>query len=311
MSADSEDMAPIQPAGASLNGVSLNGVSLNGVSLNGVSLNGVSLNGVSLNGVSLNGVSLNGVSLNGVSLNGVSLNGTVLAGLTTTGQVVTGTDFVGAALTASLSDGQTIELRIESAAAGAGGNADVWTYGVSYRTVAGWSPLCGVDLAGAPQLAVPVSGRFDTRSGVPGGGSFTADPAAFTFSCRGGAIAKCVELGYKPWQTVAGVNLQDHLLACTRLLRADFCADGTSYTVDGTEVNVYDDLGVQGDTKSWRAEAEWTADGARCMAPGTPARVQKKVHRVPPCHAHLVQARCGAPPDYDAGTLLVSETQAP
>jgi hypothetical protein len=255
---------------------------------------------------------LNGVSLNGVSLNGVSLNGTVFSGVTASGQAVTGADLVGAAFPASLAGGSSIQLRIDSAAAGTGANADVWTYGVSYQTAAGWSLLCGADAAGAPIRAVPVNGVFDYRSGVPGGGAFTADATAFTFGCRGAAIAKCVELGYKPWQTVSGVGLQAHMVACTRLIRADFCGDGTSYTIDGTEVNVYDGIGVQTDTQGWRPEAEWTADGMRCFAPGTPARVKKKTHKVPPCHSHgAVDGHCAEPPDFAAGTLLASETAGP
>ena len=266
---------------------------------------GVSLNGVSLNGVSLNGVSLNGVSLNGVSLNGVSLNGTVLAGVTAGGQTVSGTDLVGSQWVGQLSDGSTITLRIDGVTAGSGANADVLSYDVAYQTSAGWSALCGGN------AAIPVSGLFDYRSGVPGGGGFTASSASFTFGCRGAAIAKCVELGYKPWLTIAGVGLGNHMVACTRLLRADFCGDGATYTVDGTEVDLYDGLGVQSDTQSWNAEAEWTQDGARCVAPGTPSRVQQKVHRVPPCFAHDIDHRCAAPPAFATGTLLASETARP
>ncbi|HLL24745.1 MAG TPA: ADYC domain-containing protein, partial [Kofleriaceae bacterium] len=236
-----------------------NGVSLNGVSLNGVSLNGVSLNGVSLNGVSLNGVSLDGVSLNGVSLDGVSLNGATLSGPSVTGfrSDTGGTATVGAVGThmrAMLSNGTTLWLRIESAAPLTAPNADVWSYGVSYQTTTGWLPLCGAN------TALAVAGTWDTRAGIAGGGAYMPSTTAFTFACRAMTIAKCIELGYKPWR---GYSLQ--LQSCVRLLRGDYCGHGTPYTVTGNEVNIYDALGVQTDAAPWLAEAEWTPAGARCI----------------------------------------------
>src|SRR5207302_1954997 len=50
-----------------------------------------------------------------------------------------------------------------------------------------------------------------------------------------------------------------------RMIRADYCGDGTSWTVNGRRINVYDGLGVQTDTASWSFEAEWDAHGARCL----------------------------------------------
>src|SRR5262245_16992283 len=100
-------------------------------SFNGISLNGISLNGISLNGISLNGISLNGISLNGISLNGISLNGTSLTGAASTSGVV------GSKWTATASNGETVALRIDAAAAGAAPNTDLWFYTISYQTQAG------------------------------------------------------------------------------------------------------------------------------------------------------------------------------
>jgi hypothetical protein len=283
-----------------------------GVSLNGVSLNGVSLNGVSLNGVSLNGVSLNGVSLNGVSLNGITLTASSFSGLNSSGQRIAGSQFVGTQWTGQLSSGSTIQMRIDSMTQGFGSNADVSMYGVSYLSGSTWSRLCGSDATtAAPILAIPVSGVWNYQKGVPGGGGFTADATRFTFGCRGTAIAKCVEMGYKPWKaaSVAGGNLTNHHVSCTRLLRADYCGDGNTYTVNGTQVDIYDGLGIQTDTVVWPFEAEWTPSGARCMAPGTPTRVQLKLGlSVPACFAPRLSLSCGALSDFQTGTLLMSET---
>jgi hypothetical protein len=279
--------------GVSLNGVSLNGVSLNGVSLNGVSLNGVSLNGVSLNGVSLNGVSLNGVSLNGVSLNGVSLNGA---------------DLVGSIWQGTLSSGVSLPLRIDSVQPGTAPNADVLFYGVSYSTQTGWTRLCGNEPDSTPVLAVPVAGVWNYGSDVPGGGAYTADSSQFTFGCRHNVIAKCVEMGYKPWKTLpSGTgSLRDHHVACTRAMRADYCGDGEVFTINGTLIDIYDNIGVQLQTQpSWILEAEWTTAGARCMGPEGAPRFYLVQQKKPDCYKALISNLCGSPADFQVGALLM------
>jgi hypothetical protein len=272
----------------------------NGMSLNGMSLNGMSLNGMSLNGMSLNGMSLNGMSLNGMSLNGMSLNGSQLAGVTSQGQPVSGGGLVGATLNGSLSNGDVLTLRIDSAGNLAAPSADVWAYGVSFHADDGWHPLCGNDGAGAPILAIPLTGTWNLGAGVAGGGSWTQSSSSFTLACRGNALAKCVEFGYQPWKTHAGVLLRDHHQACTRMLRADYCGDGTSWTADGTPINLYDGIGIQSDDASWAVDAEWTANGAICtnhirdLQPGAPS-----------CVAELEDPACGA--DFDGGALIINE----
>ena len=272
----------------------------NGVSLNGRSLNGRSLNGRSLNGRSLNGVSLNGMRLNGMRLNGISLNGSQLAAVTGDGQPIVGTGLVGAIFEGELSSGDdTLPLRIDSATALAEPNSDVWAYGVAVEVDEGWIPLCGTDDEGVPILAIPLAGTWNYESGVTGGGSWTASGSAFTLGCRRTALAKCVEFGYKPWLTVGGTPLRDHHQACTRMLRADYCGNGKSWTADGTPINIYDDLGIQSDEASWQVDAEWTGDGAVCthhirdFQPGSPS-----------CIEDLDDPDCG---DFAGGAVLIDE----
>jgi hypothetical protein len=278
--------------GETSQGVELgNGVSLNGVSLNGVSLNGVSLNGVSLNGVSLNGVSLNGVSLNGVSLNGVSLNGATLTGSTWTG---------------TLSTGASLSLRIDSVTQGSGTNSDVGMYGISYQGDTGWTTLCGVDALGAPILALAVPGVWNTQSGVAGGGAYTASATQFTLACRAKTIAKCVELGYKTWK-----GNTSQLTSCVRLLRGDYCGDGTPGTVTGTAVNLYDNVGIQADTVAWVIDAEWTPNGARCVSTKGEARFELPGVAQPVCvttNALKETKDCGT--SFAKGAVLIDEVSA-
>ena len=254
--------------------------------------NGTSFNGISLNGISLNGISLNGISLNGISLNGISLNGTDLTGV------------VGATMTAELSNGATLALRIDDATTGTGTNADVGMFAVSYDSDLGWQPLCGRGVDGQPVLAVAVPGVWNMAIGSAGGGSYVPSAELMTFACRGKTIAKCVELGYKPW-----LGREDHLASCVRLLRSDFCGDGTAYTVDGNQVNLYDALGIQTDTMAWTVEAEWTPDGARCISAARYTRFQESGGIVPPCATSLSRGKtCGV---FGSGAVLIDEIPAP
>jgi hypothetical protein len=280
----------------SANGTSLNGVSLNGTSLNGTSLNGTSLNGTSLNGTSLNGTSLNGTSLNGTSLNGTSLNGTSLNGTSLNGTVWTGL----------LSDGSTLALRIDSYVQGTGANSDISMYGVSYQSDGGWSPLCGTNTDGTPVLAIPVPGVWNTEADVAGGGAYSNDGTQFTWSCRAKTIAKCVEMGYKNW-----TGYSEQLQSCVRMLRGDYCGNGHAYTANGQLVNLYDNAGIQLDTESWGAEAEWTSAGARCILDATHTRYVHVGNPTPSCVTAgtlPVGGSCGS--SFAGGATLIDELPA-
>jgi hypothetical protein len=247
---------------------------------------------------STNGVSINGVSINGVSINGVSINGSQLQGTSAqTGQPVTGAGMVGAQLTGTMSNGGAVKLRVDNAATLPAPNTDVWAYGVSFQVDGGaWKPLCGS--ATLPTKAVVIKGKWSLTVGA-GQGGWIDDPASFTFACRGASIAKCVELGYKPWKTVGTTLLRNHHTACVRMLRGDYCGTGQAWTQDGNQVNVYDALGIQADTMPWVADAHWKSTGASCIRstrilPGTP----------PSCVNALRATAC---PSFAQGTLLINE----
>ncbi len=243
----------------------------NGASLNGVRLNGVRLNGVRLNGVRLNGVRLNGVRLNGVRLNGVRLNGSELTAVDG-GVAVPESELIGSTWSGELSDGDTLPLRIDAIAH----DADLAIYEIRYQTTDGWIDMC--DGAGA----LAVAGTWNYEEGVAQGGRYRANDADFTFACRGFAIAKCVEFGYRPW-----LGRADQLASCTRGLRADFCGDGTPYTVDGTVLNIYDRDGIQTDDAAWPLEARWNKHGAACISAPEATRFVQAAGQTPTCLASL------------------------
>lgn len=227
------------------NGVGLNGVSLNGVQMQGVSLNGVSLNG-RVNGVSLNGVSLNGIQMQGVSLNGVSLNGTALVASDIDGARIDGDDWVGATLEASLGD-EVVALEITAVER----EGDIEWYSLALDGQA----LC----EGRGLFVAGVWDQAGDRHDATDDGAF-----AYSYACDNGAIAKCVDWGYAP----DAVGADAHQ-SCTRLVRADYCGDGTPHTADGTAVDVFDSLGVQQSDPTATDlvfEAGWGPEGAVCVS---------------------------------------------
>lgn len=299
----------------------------NGPTLNGKNLNGKNLNGKDLNGDELNEQGLprmlvsvgyagawferrddrawggDGAARNEGRLDKVWLEGSVFHGRLR-GHYVTGLDFLNARFLGNLDVGGQLELRVDGITPGVGANRDVWSYRVSYREPADgrWYPIC-TDASGQPADAIAVAGRWDYRQGVPGqGGTKYDDPRTFTFACEGAAIAKCIHFGYKPWASVNGVSLAAHHQACTRLIRADYCGDGTSHTVNGQWVNIYDAVGVQRDTESWGLEAEWDTEGARCFTD------HNRAHAPVSCPGAPVKTQCGTAEAFSTGTLLQSET---
>jgi len=224
-------------------------------------------NGKQLNGKQLNGILLNGMLLNGMLLNGTMINGKLLNGMMLNGKLLNG----------------TLLGRLGSDAL---------------------ASLVGV----ADQL-----GAVDRNGATLGGAriSHIDDGASFTLGCVEDAVGKCVRLGYEPWQTRSvcngsrcqQANLSDWHQACTRMVRADYCGDGRSHTVDGTMINVYDGLGIQIDDEPWFFEAEWVSGGARCV---THQRVVD-LTTVPGCAARLIDPTCGSLSHFASGTLLMDE----
>lgn len=253
----------------------------NGVSLNGRTLNGRTLNGRTLNGRTLNGRTLNGRTLNGVVLASIELRSAELVALTDDGDTVGGASLVGATFDGELDDGTTIVLGVDEASPDPS-IAGAWLYRIWFEPDGSgerdWA--CGLeDSSGAltPIRALPLAGRWDYSAGTATGGDRIDEPGAITLACQGAVLAKCAELGYAPWSSAVerGPRQQSHDVslawvhqACTRMLRADYCGDGFSHTIEGVALDAWDAFGIEepvlGD--HGRFEAEWTSEGARCFS---------------------------------------------
>ena len=246
----------------SFRGSNMNGPSLTGlpdaeagvIVRNGSNLNGSNLNGVHIrNGSNLNGSNLNGVNIQGIHLtNGHHLsNGTALAGVQIDGARIVDADGrpvelpVGALLPALLADGTTIDLRID----GIRHDDGLVYYALSFE---------GVSLCGEGTDGLFVEGIWDSTGARSENPEFPA-----TYSCTTGVVAKCASWGYEP--SVVGADVHQ---ACTRMARADYCGDGIPHTVEGTEIDVFDDLGVyeQLPDAEFEFEAAWGPDGAVCVS---------------------------------------------
>ncbi|HEY0135541.1 MAG TPA: ADYC domain-containing protein [Nannocystis sp.] len=99
-----------------------------------------------------------------------------------------------------------------------------------------------------------------------------ADQAGwFTLACGGEAVAKMKLLNYGPSADFDGSGepaTVDQRQATLKMITADYCGTGTSYTVQGLAVVWADEAGTVGPTSppaGASVEAIWTADGAVCL----------------------------------------------
>jgi hypothetical protein len=123
-----------------------------------------------------------------------------------------------------------------------------------------WVDACEADREGNHE-GFPVPGRWVD-------GRYRRDGAHFALTCTGGAQAKCLRWGYKPWARAQdGKDMAELYEACVHMVRADYCGDGKATTREGTAIDIYDRYGVQqpsGDT-AFRFEAGWAPTGAVCV----------------------------------------------
>jgi hypothetical protein len=310
---DAADRGSASPDLVVANGEQLNGEQLNGEQLNGEQLNGEQLNGAGM-GINVAFTSFRGTVLeDGTPLDSASLEGTVFHGLAGSRQFA-GADFRQVRFHAVAFDGTPVHLRIANLAQQAPPDDDVWTYQVEFQTPNGlWSPLCH-DASGAAVPSIPLAGRWNYGRGVAGGGAHVDDPSAFTFACKGlGAIAKCAfPIGYKPWKTVHGVSLASYHQACVRMIRADYCGDGTSWTQNGRRIDIYDGLGIQRPSRPfWLFEAEWGEGGAVCLSKERVISLRAVLGTVSSCVLSKLSLTCGNNSHFQRGTKVMNRFAFP
>ena len=62
-------------------------------------------------------------------------------------------------------------------------------------------------------------------------------------------------------------SLCDVYNACIRMVRADYCGNGTPTTKEGQQIDIYDDHGIEksANTPTMDFEAGWMPNGAACV----------------------------------------------
>jgi hypothetical protein len=210
-------------------------------------------------------VALDGVTLGGAPVPGVSLAKGALAAPDRKPEELVGAIFQGTA-----SDGRRTEVAVCSAEPSAQ-DASVLSYRIEIwdKVKESWENPCIANSHAPKPKALAVEGLWNKQ------GAHQAKPGTFTFACENGVIAKCIQWGYKPWDTKEGQPLQALHQACTRMARADYCGNGRSHTREDNVIDMYDTLGIQARTTAASAhwnpskvsfEAAWGPEGASCLA---------------------------------------------
>ena len=262
---------------------------------NGFTMNGFTMNGFTMNGFTMNGFTMNGFTMNGFTMNGLALNQSLFSAVTDSGTVLSGLNLIGAQAQITVQpSGQAMpvqyKLRFDNIYVDPQKpSGDVYLYDISY-TRSGettWTSLCA-DANGAPVPAIPIKNYWNTQTGAR-----IDNPNVVTFACVSGALGKCVRLGYRPWaqatkcvnQSCSAISLAGYHQACTRMIRADYCGNGSSYTLNGTLIEVYDGLSpqIQTRTSSWAIEGQWNPEGAFCIGDARHAELLAK-GRYPDCN---------------------------
>lgn len=256
----SEDSSTDEQASTQTNGSNFNGMNLNGSNFNGMNLLGFMVEGATKDSVALTNLRVDKGEL-------VAEQGAV---------TLRGGDLAGAQLQALAQDtstqpatNATVTYRIASVAAEVGhdptntGSTYLYTLEQWDSTQSQWVLACPTGPDG-DHAAIPVAAEWDEA------GTRTDDPTMFTLGCTSGVIAKCYRWGYRPWVTGYG-DLATMHWTCTRLARADYCGNGTSFTYDGHLIDVWDTLSAPGPIQSpapdpGAFDAGWNTSGATCVS---------------------------------------------
>lgn len=233
------------------------------------------------------------------------LDGTRIVVRKADGAVATDDELVGAVLVGTIDGGIKSAFRIDGAEVDPqdpSGELVLYSLSVKDQQTGAWKNACTPDARGVAK-GFPLAGTW-TRTGA-----HVRARGQFELACTSGALGKCVRLGYKPWQDEA---MWDRHQACVRMVRADYCGDGTGHTRNGTPIDVYDEAGIQvrDPAGALRFEAGWGKDGATCVRKTRVEDVATLADIVAACPSKL-GAKSGDACDEeevkrDPGTLLLN-----
>lgn len=151
----------------------------------------------------------------------------------------------------------------------AAGGKPVATYALLYLdlgSLLGVGNVCNGDLVDTLATAATVLGgeTYDLTSKT-----VQTKPRWLTIACAGSAAAKMRLMNYGPQSDFDGAGnpaTVDQRQATLKMITADYCGTGTSYTANGTPL-VWEnaDGTVQSTASAGEVEAVWTKKGALCL----------------------------------------------
>lgn len=258
--------------------------------------NGIEPNGLKMNGLKMNGFILGLISELTASVSDLQFQS---SSLLRAWHPASGTWKVGAQL-----NGMTFNIQTEVDGTPVDGQlkivsvtqssvqSDVYFYNIQNFNGSTWVSAC-YDAAGNPVEAIALEGNWDAATGTRTGDT------GLTWACRGAALAKAVEWGWRPWVNTAHKNLHQ---AAVRMIRADYCGNGVHHTSNGNPIDIQDYLGIQTFESAWNVEAGWGVNGAVCL--DTPRKLYWPKNSINPC-SNL--PACNANPIATQGALLVTK----
>lgn len=219
----------------------------------------------------------------------LQVHGGMLSVHSESGAILRGQNLKGTVVRLRTRSGDPFELRLDAVESSPFEDVELYDVAIRRQADGAWTPLCRPGPDGRARIlaieTVPSSDRSD------------ADPVArLSLTCTAGAKGKCIMRGYRPWAfNSTGVPLAPYFEACVRMMRADYCGDGRSYTQEGIRIESWDNLGLRTSAKSLPFESAWDANGAVCIArPRVPsiAPLATIVNRCPALAARI-QSDCG------------------
>lgn len=138
-----------------------------------------------------------------------------------------------------------------------------------------WDDLC--QATGPGNKAIFMPGYFDWS------GDYQTNPQFMGVTCWDGTAAKCMRWGYRPWRSLthptSGPQSLDPLWrSCVRAARADYCGNGTSFTDNGKQIDIWDRYSFiaktpestrwvdsSGRAEAYSDESAFDEDGAVCL----------------------------------------------
>lgn len=126
-----------------------------------------------------------------------------------------------------------------------------------------------LELPDGPKIANACRDTNDTAFPISGywndDGSYVRSDRWFSFACTRRDVATCLKQRYREDGPPEKLSLFE---ACTRMMRADYCGDGVSYTNDGTFISIWDNREVSDKQEATPMvfEAAWGEHGAVCLS---------------------------------------------